>query len=127
MSRRQSIYIDSFSHSNPIPAACRVGNTVMSGVIIGYDPATGKPAASLADQVRYMFDNLQAIVAASGCTMEDVIKISIGMVDRNQRQVLNGRWLELFPDPANRPARHTSDAALGNGILVQCDFTAIAG
>lgn len=127
MSRRTSIYIDGFGHKNPIPAACRVGNVVMSGVILGYDPATGKPAASIEDQVRYMFDNLQAIVKASGCSLDDVIKVTVWMTDRNQRQVLNERWTTLFPDPASRPARHTLDAALGNGVLVQCDFTAVTG
>ena len=31
----------------------------------------------------------------------------------------------MFPDEHKRPARHALQADLGNGILVQCDFTAI--
>lgn len=126
MSRRTSIYIDGFGHKNPIPAACRIGGLVMSGVIIGNDPATGKPPAALEDQVRFMFDHLEAVVQASGCTLKDVIKVTVWMTDRTQRQVLNERWVRLFPDEASRPARHTLDAALGGGILVQCDFTAVS-
>lgn len=125
MPRRKSIYVDGMGHANPIPAACRIGNTVMSGVILGKDPATGKPAATLEDQVRFMFDNLEAIVKASGCTMDDVIKVTVWMNDRTKREVLNARWIAMFPDPHDRPARHTMDATLGGGIQVQCDFTAV--
>jgi hypothetical protein len=35
--RRKSIHIGGFKHVNPIPNACRIGNLVMSGVILGRD------------------------------------------------------------------------------------------
>ena len=41
MTRRKSIHIGEFKHANPIPNACRIGNLLMSGVILGRDPATG--------------------------------------------------------------------------------------
>ncbi len=125
MPRRQSIYVEGFGHANPIPAACRMGNTVMSGVILGYDPATGKPAATLEAQCGYMFDNVRRIVEAAGGTLDDIIKFTVWMADRNQRKALNTVWLQLFPDENTRPARHTLQADLSNGILVQCDFTAL--
>ena len=125
MTRRQSIYIEGFGHANPIPAACRIGNTVMSGVIIGYDPQTGKPADTLEAQCQYMFANLRLIVEAAGGSLEDILKMTVWMTDRTQRQALNGLWVDFFPDAQSRPARHTLQAELGQGILVQCDFTAI--
>ena len=43
MSNRKSIEVEGFSHgANPIPAASRVGNIVMTGGISGQDPVTGK-------------------------------------------------------------------------------------
>ena len=42
MPKRQSIEIEGFAHKNPIPAACRIGNMLMTGIITGTDPATGK-------------------------------------------------------------------------------------
>ena len=125
MSQRKSIYVDGFGHANPIPAACRIGNTVMSGVIIGYDPATGKPAATLEAQAEYMFANMRKIVEAAGGSVDNILKMTIWMADRTQRQAINKPWLAMFPDEHNRPARHALQADLGNGILVQCDFTAI--
>jgi hypothetical protein len=37
MTRRKSIHIGEFKHANPIPNACRIGNLLMSGVILGRD------------------------------------------------------------------------------------------
>jgi hypothetical protein len=45
MARRKSIHIEGFSHAAPIPAACRIGNLVVSGGIHGIDPATGQREA----------------------------------------------------------------------------------
>ena len=44
MAKRQSIEIEGFAHKNPIPAASRLGNMLMTGIITGMDPATGKVA-----------------------------------------------------------------------------------
>ena len=44
MARRKSIHIGEFKHANPIPNASRIGNLLMSGVILGRDPATGAGA-----------------------------------------------------------------------------------
>ena len=43
MAKRRSIVIEGFAHgAQPIPAASRVGNIVMTGGVHGIDPATGK-------------------------------------------------------------------------------------
>ena len=40
-STRRTLHVEGFSHANPIPAACRKGPLLMSGLINGTDPATG--------------------------------------------------------------------------------------
>jgi 2-iminobutanoate/2-iminopropanoate deaminase len=125
MARRKSIYIEAFGHTMPIPAAARVGNTVMSGIIYGLDPETGKAATTLERQCELMFQHLRAIVEASGARLDDIVKLNVQMVDRSQRKPLNDEWLKMFPDPENRPARQAMQCALGDGILVQCDFVAV--
>ena len=50
MPKRQSIHIEGFAHKNPIPNASRLGNMLMSGIITGIDPATGKVAPTLEAQ-----------------------------------------------------------------------------
>ena len=125
MSKRRSIYIEGFGHKNPIPAACRLGDVVTSGIIYGLDVATGKPAAGLERQVALMFEHLRGVLAAAGATLDDIVKLNVWMIDRAQRQAINAEWLRLFPDPETRPARQTMQGELGPGILVQCDFIAV--
>jgi hypothetical protein len=56
---RQSIEVEHLSHgSNPIPAACRVGNVIMTGGIAGRDPATGDVPDDARLQVAHAFTSL---------------------------------------------------------------------
>lgn len=127
MGKRTAIYVEGFGHKNPIPAACRVGNTVASGIIYGLDVATGKPAATLDEQAKLMFQHLETIIEAAGGTTADIVKLTVWMVDRSKREAVNREWLAMFPDAATRPARQAMQAELGSGILVQCDFLAVIG
>ena len=125
MPRRQSVYLDEFAHANPIPAACRVGDVVMSGIITGRDAATGRPAATLDEQCSLVFQNLRAVVEAAGAGLDDVVKVTVWLADRSDREALNREWLAMFPDPADRPARQAHPAELGGGVLIACDVTAV--
>src|SRR3712207_5528268 len=125
MARRRSIHAEGFSHKNPIPAACRIGNLLMSGGIHGFDPATGKVAETIEAQCALMFGHVRAIVEAAGGTTEDIIKMTVWMNDRSLRPALNVEWLKMFPDEHSRPARHTMRGTLEMGMLVQCDITAV--
>lgn len=124
MTRRKSIYVDGFSHKNPIPAACMMDDLLVSGIIYGLDTGTGKPAETLDDQCHLMFAHLRAVLSAAGATPEDVIKLNVYLVDRSQRDPLNREWLAMFPDPDNRPVRQAMQAELDGGKLIQCDFVA---
>jgi 2-iminobutanoate/2-iminopropanoate deaminase len=125
MAKRKSIHIEGFSHKNPIPAACRLGNMLMTGVILGTDPATGKVAPTLEAQCAFMFQHVRAVMANAGGSTDDIIKMTVWMADRSQRDVLNVEWLKMFPDEHSRPARHTSQAKLEGGQLITCDITAV--
>jgi 2-iminobutanoate/2-iminopropanoate deaminase len=123
--QRTSVYVEGFSHKNPIPAGCRVGPLLESGSIQGNDPATGKPAETIEAQCRYMLDNVRRIVNAAGGETQDIVKLTVWMKDRSQRPALNEPWLEMFPDAASRPARHAIIAPeLDRGKLIECSFTA---
>jgi enamine deaminase RidA (YjgF/YER057c/UK114 family) len=127
MARRSSISIPDFVHRNPIPNACRVGNLVMSGVINGVDPATGRVAPTLAAQCTFMFAHMRKIVEAAGGSTDDIVKVTVWLKDRSQREALNEAWVAMFPDESARPARHSMQAALEGDVLIQCDFTAWLG
>jgi enamine deaminase RidA (YjgF/YER057c/UK114 family) len=121
---RRSIYIDEFVHRNPIPNAARIGNMVVSGLIRGVDPATGKLPATVEQQCAFMFEHLRRTVQAGGASLDDVIKLTVWMKPL-QRKPVNDEWLKMFPDPATRPARQIMEAAMEEGVLVQCEFIAV--
>lgn len=125
MNQRHTLNVAGFSHANPIPAACRKGPLLMSGLINGTDPATGKLAEGLEAQCACMFALVRSVLSAAGGGPEDLVRMTVWLKDRSQREPLNAQWLAMFPDPARRPARlalHAPD--LSGSILVQCEITA---
>jgi enamine deaminase RidA (YjgF/YER057c/UK114 family) len=129
MNDRRSIDVEGFSHgAQPIPAASRVGNVVMTGGIYGLDPATGKIPDDITAQAELMFANLKRIVSAAGAGMERIVKMTVYVKVPEARAAVNKEWLLAFPDPASRPARHTfQNDHLPANMLVQCDAVAIVG
>jgi enamine deaminase RidA (YjgF/YER057c/UK114 family) len=125
MARRKSIEIAGFAHKNPIPTASRVGNMLMTGIITGTDPATGKLADTLEAQCANIFHHVRSIMKAAGGSTDDIIKMNVWMADRSNRDVLNAEWVKMFPEAGSRPARHTSQTALEGGQLVVCDITVV--
>ena len=125
MANRKSIEIEGFAHKNPIPAACRLGNMLMTGIITGTDPATGKLAATLEEQCASIFQHVRAVMAGAGGSTDNIVKMNVWMADRSKRDVLNAEWVKMFPDADSRPARHTSQTALEDGQLIVCDITAM--
>ena len=127
MTRRKAIYLDAYGHSQPIPAACVLGSTLVSGIIHGLDPAAGQDGGSLEAQAALMFRRITAVLAAAGASTDDIVKLNVVMADRSLRPAINAHWVAMFPDPATRPVRQTVEAPLDNGKLLQCDFMAIVG
>lgn len=125
MTSRHTIHVDGFSHVNPIPAASRKGPLLMSGLINGTDPATGRLAEGLEAQCAHMFTQVRHILAAGGGTPDDLVRMTVWLKDRAQREPLNAQWLAMFPDAHHRPARLALHAPeLSGGILVQCEISA---
>lgn len=125
-SRRRSIEVTGVSHgAAPIPMAARVGNTLYSSGIPGIDPATGKLPPDAASQARFAFDHVRAVLAGGGATLDDVVRMTVYLRDGTAREHINAEWLKCFPDPHDRPARHTLMYDLQNGMLLQLEVVAI--
>ena len=129
MSKRRSIEVEGFNHgTNPIPAASRVGNMVMTGGVYGLDPRTKAIPDGAAEQCRLMFANLRRILSAAGATPDEVLRVTVFIKDNSVREVINPEWLALFPDATSRPARQTLiNPHLAANMLIQCEATAVVG
>ncbi|WP_019939135.1 Rid family detoxifying hydrolase [Bordetella sp. FB-8] len=86
------------------------GKTVYLSGQIGLEPATGELVAeSFEAQVRQAFANLKAVVAASGGTLDNVVKLTLFLTDLGKFAAANAIMAELIPQPF--PARSTIGVA----------------
>jgi 2-iminobutanoate/2-iminopropanoate deaminase len=126
MEKRRSIEVPGVQHKNPIPSAAKRGPFLTTGAISGTDPKTGEVPADLERQCALMFENVRQILAAAGGSPEDILKMTVWMADRGQRETLNRHWTRMFPDPHSRPSRHTMTSRdLAPPIEIQCDILAV--
>jgi 2-iminobutanoate/2-iminopropanoate deaminase len=123
---RRSIEVPGVSHGNaPIPMGARVGNMIYSSGIMGKDPATDTMPADGPSQAKFMFMNLRSLLAQGGADLGDVVHVKAYVKDNSHRDALNAEWLQCFPDPHDRPARHTMVTDLPGGMLVQIEIVAV--
>ena len=78
----------------------------------------GSPEPDLENQVRLAFDNLNAILAAADCTFDDVIDVTVFMVDPESKF---GRIWDVVPDYWGS-APHPTLTAVGVTWLYGFDF-----
>ena len=117
MARRQVIELEGFAHGNPIPVAVKIGNMVYSGAVPGTNEAGVTPDDPEA-QIAQVFKNIQRIVEAAGGTVADIAKLDVKLTDMSLRPTVNTYWLAMFPNPHDRPARHTTQGSLnGNQVI----------
>jgi enamine deaminase RidA (YjgF/YER057c/UK114 family) len=114
-------------HQNPIPNACRIGQLVMASVIIGTDPQTGALPDDLSSQCANMFANVAEVAEAAGGSVNDIIKMTVWLLDLDDRAALNREWLRMFPDPDMRPARHALLHVGNPAHRILCDITMVIG
>jgi reactive intermediate/imine deaminase len=102
--------------------AVRVGNTIWVSGQIPLDPATKElVTGGIEAQVRQVFENLKAIVAASGASFDEVVKATVFLTDLAHFALVNKIMAEYFREPY--PARAAVGvAALPRGaeIEVEC-------
>ena len=109
----------------PYSPGIRHGKFVFTSGQVGLDPAAGKLVeGGVAGQARQALINLKAVLAAAGCTMDDVVKCTVFMQDMNDYGAINEVYGEFFSK--NPPARSAvAVAGLPIGALVEIEAVAI--
>ena len=121
MAEQQSLEIPGYTHTNPVPLGCKIGNILYSSSIFGIDPATGKRAPTGEEQVVHSFNNLRALLHEAGGSPRNVIFLTVYLAG-NMGDAVNREWLKMFPDESHRPARVnlTQPESEANPIRLQC-------
>jgi 2-iminobutanoate/2-iminopropanoate deaminase len=87
------------------------------------DPVTGEVTADdLEGQTLMTIRNISKILAQSGLTLEDVVKVNIYLKNRADYELFNRIYARLFPRPY--PARTLVYCDLNFDLLVEIDVVA---
>ena len=105
----------------PYSQAVRVGNFVYTAGQIPLDPATGKMVeGTISNQTKQALRNLEAVLAAAGCGLKDVVKITVFLQDMFEFGAMNAVYSEFFGDePPARSAVEVAALPLGAKIEIE--------
>ncbi|MDP2171991.1 MAG: RidA family protein [Rhodocyclaceae bacterium] len=110
----------------PYSQAVRVCDTIYLSGQIGLDPASMQMVEGIDAQIVRVFDNLKAVAAAAGTTLDATAKLNIFLTDLGNFAKVNEVMARYFKEPY--PAR----AAIGvkelpRGALVEADAVLVIG
>ncbi len=97
----------------PFSDAVLVGDTLYLAGRIGVDPATGLAPASVDQELKFLFDGFEAVLALAQMTMDDLVSIQIFSPDISLWESFNKAYLDRFSKQL--PAR----AFIGSGPLLR--------
>ena len=103
----------------PYSQAIKFGNMLFLAGQISIDPKTNQlNTGSIEDQTKLVLDNLKAVLAANGMTMDDVVSTTVFLKDLNEFGKMNAIYGSYFKDKP--PARATVQVArLPRDVLVE--------
>lgn len=106
-------------------AAIRAGDFLYVSGQVPRDPKSGETiGATVEEQTRQVVKNLEAVLAAGGATLSDVIQCTVHLADPDLWTAFNNTYKELMPKPF--PTRTAVGASL-RGFLVEITAVAYLG
>lgn len=107
--------------------AVKVGDTVyLSGQIPLVPQTMQLVEGEMGAQIRQVFDNLQAVAAAAGGGLADIVKLNIYLTDLSHFPLVNEIMAAYFNEPY--PARAAIGvASLPKGAAVEADAVMVVG
>lgn len=109
------------------PDLVQVGGMFFTSGIRGIDLETGVMPDDPAEQFLNAWRNLRTLVESAGLSTDDIGIVTNFIDSQDFRPHINTGWLELFPDPDNRPARKTTSYPLPPGEGVELHAIGVAG
>lgn len=108
----------------PYSQAVAVGNLVFTSGQIALDPSTGVLTGNtIAEQTHQVCRNLEAVLSAAGCTMENAVKTVCFLADMGDFAAFNEVYAQYFTD---KPARScVAVKTLPKGALVEVEVVAV--
>jgi 2-iminobutanoate/2-iminopropanoate deaminase len=106
----------------PFSPALRVGDWVFLSGQAGFD-RDGKLGDTIEEQTRATLENVQSLLRAAGCELDDVVTALVHLADLDTFDRYNAVYESYFAEP--RPTRTTVEARLLPGLLVEITVSAV--
>lgn len=112
----------------PTPVAAfsqgvRKGNVLQVAGQVAFDADSNIVGTTVADQTRQALRNVNAVLAAAGASMDDVLMLRVYLTDTAHFGEMNEAYGEFMKEPF--PARTTVYVGLPAGLLVEIDALAV--
>lgn len=103
----------------------RAGDNIFVSGLVGIDPSKNSLAGStIQDQTRQALKNCQAVLAAAGATLDDVVEVGVLLTHSSDFAGLNEEYAQWFPDEP--PTRYVARLGVDiPGVLVSIRMTAV--
>ena len=110
----------------PYSQAIVCGAFVVTSGQVPFDPATGVLVeGDITVQTRQVLNNIKAVLAAAGLTMDNVVKTTVFLQNMGDFAAMNAVYAEFFTE-GQYPARSAVEvAALPKGALVEIETICI--
>ena len=107
----------------PYSQAQITGNFIITSGQLGIDPATGAMPSELEAQCHQSFQNVSAVLAEAGSSLEKTVKTTLFITDMVNFPVVNEIYAQYFKEPY--PARSCVEVArLPKDVLLECEVIA---
>ncbi len=107
----------------PYSAGIKAGGMVFLSGQLGLDPKTGQLADGVVAQAEQSLENIEALLAAAGAALDNVVKTTVFLADIADFTAVNEVYASKFPEPY--PARSAVQVgALPAGALVEIEVIA---
>lgn len=98
------------------------GDLVFTAGQVAFDETGRLVPGGIEEQTRRVLDNVERCLAAAGCTMDDVLKVTAFLSDLGDFEAFNRVYAGRFGRPY--PARSTVGVRLADGLLVEVEVFA---
>jgi 2-iminobutanoate/2-iminopropanoate deaminase len=109
----------------PFSEAIRLGNLVFVSGMVGTDDSGRIVAGGVGPETRQVFLNIQRVLKAAGCSLDDVVKVSVVLSDPKDFEGYNAVYKEIFRKAP--PARVTTAGQLTIDARLEADVIAGVG
>jgi 2-iminobutanoate/2-iminopropanoate deaminase len=103
MNKKINVFTNALPSLGTYAQALRAGDFVFTTAQTGRSYETGELAADLEGQTRRMLANIDAVLSASGCSREDIVKVTLSLADIKDFKAFDQIYAQWLPDRDRSP------------------------